>query len=163
MNAPTVMHVSLYVRDLDRTMAFYNAFFDREPEKVEPGYIKYHLDEPALVISFIQKPERVQAHFGRLGFGVDSPAALERRLAGFAEGSPTGRTDQHLAYCAVPEVPEREFGPEVSVEQPGRNRYGLLLCGTGQVLGHRSGRAPVGSLSLSPGFGIQRPALRSAE
>jgi catechol 2,3-dioxygenase-like lactoylglutathione lyase family enzyme len=99
MNAPTVMHVSLYVRELDRTMAFYNAFFDREPEKVEPGYIKYHLDEPALVISFIQKPERVQAHFGHLGFRVDSPAALERRLAAARERGLVSRVETGTACC----------------------------------------------------------------
>lgn len=81
------MHVSLYVRDLTATVSFYTAFFGQEPTKVRPGYAKYTLGEPSLIISFVENPTRVQANFGHLGFQVETLAQLaERRAAAEAAG-----------------------------------------------------------------------------
>lgn len=81
------MHVSLYVRDLAATVNFYTAFFAQEPSKVRPGYAKYALAAPALIISFVENPDRVQSHFGHLGFQVETVAELaERRAAAEAQG-----------------------------------------------------------------------------
>lgn len=74
------MHVSLYVSELNKTVNFYNAFFGQDPKKVKPGYAKYHLDEPGLVISFIENGERVQSNFGHLGFQVESQEAMMKAL-----------------------------------------------------------------------------------
>lgn len=75
------MHVSLYVSDLAQTVNFYTSFFGRPADKVKPAYAKYILDEPALIISFVENRERVAANFGHLGFQVATEEALEQRLA----------------------------------------------------------------------------------
>ena len=75
------MHASFYVKDLEATIGFYNQFFGQQPEKVKAGYVKYLLESPALVISFIENPQRVQSHFGHLGFQVATKAEMEERLA----------------------------------------------------------------------------------
>lgn len=82
MNTPIFprMHVSLYVSDLDKTLGFYTAFFGQEPAKVKPHYAKYVLDSPSLIISFVENPERVQGHFGHLGFQVETKQELAQRL-----------------------------------------------------------------------------------
>lgn len=74
------MHVSLYVADIQKTIQFYSAFFGQEPAKVKPNYAKYMLHSPSLIISFVQNPERVQQHFGHLGFQVETKEELEERL-----------------------------------------------------------------------------------
>ena len=74
------MHVSLYVADIARTVNFYTSFFGQEPAKVKPGYAKYVLEQPSLIISFVQNPERVQANFGHLGFQVETLPEMEQRL-----------------------------------------------------------------------------------
>jgi catechol 2,3-dioxygenase-like lactoylglutathione lyase family enzyme len=74
------MHVSLYVSDLAKTIDFYNLFFGREPVKIRSGYTKYVLEEPSLIISFVENKERVQAHFGHLGFQVETLAELSQKL-----------------------------------------------------------------------------------
>ena len=74
------MHVSLYVSDLQRSIEFYDRFFGQQPEKVAHKYAKYILDQPALIISFIEKPERVQANFGHLGFQVATEEILRSKL-----------------------------------------------------------------------------------
>lgn len=74
------MHVSLYVSNLAATVNFYNQFFGQAATKIKPGYAKYVLEKPSLIISFIENPERVQAHFGHLGFQVETQEAMQNAL-----------------------------------------------------------------------------------
>jgi catechol 2,3-dioxygenase-like lactoylglutathione lyase family enzyme len=74
------MHVSLYVSDLLKTIDFYNRFFGKEPVKIRTGYTKYVLDKPALIISFVENPARVQQNFGHLGFQMETLSGLNERL-----------------------------------------------------------------------------------
>ncbi len=71
------MHVSMYVSNLAKTEAHYDSFFGQAANKSMPGYAKYELSEPALVISFVENTELVQANFGHLGFRVPNGTALE--------------------------------------------------------------------------------------
>jgi catechol 2,3-dioxygenase-like lactoylglutathione lyase family enzyme len=74
------MHVSLYVSVLEKSLDFYKAFFGVAPNKVKSGYAKFILEEPALVISFIENAERVQSNFGHLGFQVETKEIMTERL-----------------------------------------------------------------------------------
>lgn len=74
------MHISYYVSDIDKTVDFYNKFFGVPPQKVKSGYAKYILEQPSLIISFVQHPERVSNNFGHFGFEVDSQEALKVKL-----------------------------------------------------------------------------------
>lgn len=74
------MHVSLYVSDIDATVTFYNQFFGQEANKVKPGYAKYILQQPSLIISFVQNAERVQPQFGHLGLQVETKEEMMQRL-----------------------------------------------------------------------------------
>jgi catechol 2,3-dioxygenase-like lactoylglutathione lyase family enzyme len=74
------MHVSLYVSDIGKSTDFYTSFFGIEPAKVKPGYAKYILESPSLIISFVENKERVQQNFGHLGFQVETVEELNMRL-----------------------------------------------------------------------------------
>lgn len=74
------MHVSLYVSDLEKTIDFYRHFFGQEPEKVKPGYAKFILVRPSLVISFVENRDRANSGFGHLGFQVENMEQMEQRL-----------------------------------------------------------------------------------
>ena len=74
------MHVSLYVSNLAASVNFYSTFFGQPATKVKPGYAKYVLDSPSLIISFIENPERVQSNFGHLGFQVETAEEMNARL-----------------------------------------------------------------------------------
>ncbi len=93
------MHVSFYVRNLGATTNFYNTFFGQQPEKVKPGYAKYILDEPSLIISFIENPERVQSNFGHLGFQVETREEMERRLTVAREQAIVSKEEIGTACC----------------------------------------------------------------
>ncbi len=74
------MHVSLYVADIHKTVNFYDQFFDQKADKVMADYAKYILESPALIISFVQNPERVHSNFGHLGFQVETSEKLNSLL-----------------------------------------------------------------------------------
>lgn len=74
------MHVSLYVNNIQKTVSFYETFFNQKASKLKDDYAKFELTSPSLIISFVQNPARVKANFGHLGFQVDSPEELIKRL-----------------------------------------------------------------------------------
>ncbi len=74
------MHVSLYVSDIQKSVTFYSEFFGQTPDKVKPGYAKYVLESPSLIISFVENKERVKANFGHLGFQVETIEELNIKL-----------------------------------------------------------------------------------
>jgi catechol 2,3-dioxygenase-like lactoylglutathione lyase family enzyme len=75
------MHVSLYVSDIEKTTQFYSNFFGKQADKIKPKYAKYVLEEPSLIISFVENKERIQSNFGHLGFQVENLSILNDRLA----------------------------------------------------------------------------------
>ena len=74
------MHVSLYVSNIAKSVEFYTAFFAHEPTKVKSNYAKYVLENPSLIISFVENKERVHSNFGHLGFQVETLEDLNIKL-----------------------------------------------------------------------------------
>jgi len=74
------MHVSLYVSDIAKTVDFYSTFFQTQPTKVKPNYAKFTLEQPSLIISFVENKDRVQQNFGHLGFQVETVEDLNLKL-----------------------------------------------------------------------------------
>jgi len=74
------MHVSLYVSNIEATVEFYSSFFNQEATKVKSDYAKFSLEEPALIISFVQNKDKVAAEFGHLGFQIETEQELKLRL-----------------------------------------------------------------------------------
>lgn len=93
------MHVSMYVSDLAATVNFYTAFFGQPAAKVKRGYAKYVLDKPSLIISFVENAERVQSHFGHLGFQVETVAELDERLATARKAGLVSREEMGTSCC----------------------------------------------------------------
>jgi catechol 2,3-dioxygenase-like lactoylglutathione lyase family enzyme len=96
--SPVKMHLSINVTDLERSLAFYEAFFGTAPHKVRPGYANFDLDEPPLKFAMNEyKVERGAGALSHLGFQVpsaaDVAAARERlQAAGLATFDETDTT-----------------------------------------------------------------------
>ena len=93
------MHISLYVSDLTATVNFYTAFFGQPAAKLKRGYAKYVLDRPSLIISFVENPERVQSHFGHLGFQVETVEELDERLTVARKAGLVSREEMGTSCC----------------------------------------------------------------
>ncbi len=81
---PTVkFHLSLNVADLDRSVAFFQTLFGREPAKCRPDYAKFELDEPPVVLSLEPHAPGSSGALNHLGFRLADSAELvqwQRRL-----------------------------------------------------------------------------------
>ncbi|MEO1053199.1 MAG: ArsI/CadI family heavy metal resistance metalloenzyme [Bacteroidota bacterium] len=94
------MHVSYYVSDIEATIDFYNRFFNKSADKVKENYAKYELDQPALVISFIENKSAIKPNFGHLGFQVQTVEALEgKRKALIDQEVEIGLEEKGTACC----------------------------------------------------------------
>jgi catechol 2,3-dioxygenase-like lactoylglutathione lyase family enzyme len=81
-------HLSLNVRDLQRSLPFYSALLGAQPVKAYTDYAKFEIDEPPLILSLKPKwagPAGHLNHFGLRLRTVEELAAVEKRLqdAGF--------------------------------------------------------------------------------
>ena len=93
-------HLSLFVSDTEETVRFYTRLFGDEPVKVKSDYAKFELKDPALVISFIQAPDKVKSEFGHLGFMVNSSEQVEARKAALKSlDVKIGLEEQEVACC----------------------------------------------------------------
>jgi len=94
----TKMHVSLRVADLNRSLAFYEAFFGVPPHKVRPDYANFDLTEPPLKIALVEAAVAPgSGSLDHLGFQMASAAevlAARERLqaAGLATFDETDTT-----------------------------------------------------------------------
>ena len=71
-------HIGLNVSDIGQTTTFYRRLFGQDPIKTKPGYAKFELDNPGLVISFIESTQP-GPHFGHLGIRVNSQEELKTK------------------------------------------------------------------------------------
>lgn len=78
-------HLSLYVSNLEHSVAFYTAFFGVVPEKLKPKYAKFKLEDHQWVISLVENPALTHSGFGHVGIVVDDTASVENWMKA-AEG-----------------------------------------------------------------------------
>ncbi len=68
------LHVSLEVNDLEQSLRFYSTLFNMSPTKTKPGYAKFDVAEPGVVLSLTQpaKAPCCVSGLSHLGVRVDS-------------------------------------------------------------------------------------------
>lgn len=71
-------HIGMNVSNVEQSVPFYEKLFGAAPIKVEKDYAKFELDNPGLVISFIQS-EHPSPQFGHLGIRVNNQEELDQR------------------------------------------------------------------------------------
>ena len=84
------IHIALNTQRFDASVAFYRAFFGREPVKHKPGYAKFDLDEPGLNLTLNEGKVREPGALNHLGIQVASSAevtAASARLSPVASAS----------------------------------------------------------------------------
>lgn len=91
-------HISLDVRHVPQSVAFYKKVFGVEPQKQTVGYAKFDLQHPALNLSFVSSTGAVSAvnHFGIEVESVDEIAAWKTRLQ---EAGVLEKVEEDVACC----------------------------------------------------------------
>jgi catechol 2,3-dioxygenase-like lactoylglutathione lyase family enzyme len=77
-------HISLRVSCLERSVAFYEAFFGAPPHKLRPGYANFDLEEPPLKFALNEAPGVTGTgcldHLGFQVGSIDAVHAFKARL-----------------------------------------------------------------------------------
>lgn len=75
------LHISLNVRDLEKSVAFYRALFDQAPDKTHGDYVRFLVEDPPLVLT-LNVGEKVRGgnQVAHLGLRVDCKSEVEQRL-----------------------------------------------------------------------------------
>jgi catechol 2,3-dioxygenase-like lactoylglutathione lyase family enzyme len=66
------VHVSIPVKDLDRSIRFYRRLFGADPSKTKPDYANFRLDEPPIHLSMIERRDAPDAPTNQ-HFGIELP------------------------------------------------------------------------------------------
>lgn len=90
------LHVHLKVRDLEQSIAFYSALFAKEPDKREPDYAKWMLDDPRANIAISTRG--AAPGIDHVGLQVDTSEELEA-LASRLKTAGAGALEERGANC----------------------------------------------------------------
>ena len=79
------LHLSLDVNDLNRSIEFYSILFGVEPAKHKPGYAKFDVAEPAVVLTLNEAAEKIAKvtspnHMGVRVAATEQVLAVKQRL-----------------------------------------------------------------------------------
>ena len=66
-------HLSLNVTDVEKSAAFYEAFFGVPAHKRRPGYANFDLSSPPLKLALQQNPPCCRGTLNHLGIQVSTP------------------------------------------------------------------------------------------
>ncbi|HMG33037.1 MAG TPA: ArsI/CadI family heavy metal resistance metalloenzyme [Blastocatellia bacterium] len=154
MSNDVKVHVSLNVKDLDESVAFYRAMFGVDPVKLKPGYAKFDISEPALNLALNQAGEVQQpGALNHLGVQVNSTeAVLEAKgrlsaagLATFDEMNtdccyalqekiwvtdPNGYRWEVFVVKIGDTAPELNVSPSSETDAQAAQSFGAPCCGT---------------------------------
>lgn len=132
------VHLALNTDKLDESVAFYRAFFGREPVKRKPGYAKFDLDEPGLNLTLNEGPVRELGALNHLGIQVPSSDAVREAAERLAAAGLATReeTDTDCCFALQDKVWVRDpngYGWEVFVVKVGDTRPELEVAGGAAV------------------------------
>lgn len=118
------LHISINVRDLWKSAIFYRHIFDVDPVRMEKGYAKFEVEEPAINFAINEFPNNVFPE-GHFGIQLRSDRDLEKSFnrlskAGFSllteDGVACCYARQDKFWCADPDGYRWEFFVTTSQE-----------------------------------------------
>ena len=92
-------HVSLNVRNVEESIAFYRKLFGIEPSKVRTGYAKFDVQNPPLNISMNEAPATTGGGLSHLGLQVASTADVLAMKARWEAAGLATRDEMQTSCC----------------------------------------------------------------
>ena len=90
-------HVHVRVKNLNESLAFYNALFNQEPSVVKPDYAKWMLDDPR--INYAISTGHAENGIEHLGLQVDSKAELQEVYNNMEKAKGSIRVEGECTCC----------------------------------------------------------------
>jgi catechol 2,3-dioxygenase-like lactoylglutathione lyase family enzyme len=92
-------HVSINVRDIGESVAFYRKMFGIEPAKVRTGYAKFDVQNPPLNLALNEVPVQSRGALSHLGLQVSSTEDVLAVRKKWHEAGLSTRDEMQTACC----------------------------------------------------------------
>ena len=112
-------HVSLNVTNIAASVAFYEKAFGVTATKLQPGYAKFDLSEPALNLSMVEAP-RTGINASHFGIQVASSEDVVDARSRFEAAGLTTRSEEQTTCCYAVQ-------DKVWVEDPDGNAWEVFV------------------------------------
>ena len=95
------LHLSLNVRDIERSVDFYTSFLGQAPAKLRADYAKFEVQDPGLILTLNAVPDAARGNaLSHLGLRVDNDARLHSEKDRIeATGIPIELEEDHVTCC----------------------------------------------------------------
>lgn len=93
------MHVGIWVRNLEKSVAFYRTLFGVEPVKVRPGYAKFEPAEPSVNFTLNERTGDIPTAVSHFGIQVKEPADVVAAAARYQAAGLQVRTEEKTTCC----------------------------------------------------------------
>lgn len=91
------IHINLKVKELEKSISFYNELFGAEPTTVKSDYAKWQLDDPQVNFSLSKSAD--QAGLNHLGIQVDSSEELHKVYDNIERSKGKVMEEGHTVCC----------------------------------------------------------------
>lgn len=91
------LHVNLAVKNIEESIAFYNAMFGQEPTVVKPDYAKWQVEDPRVNFAISLKGEN--HGLNHLGIETENANELEGVYKNIAQAKGEVREEGHTVCC----------------------------------------------------------------
>jgi catechol 2,3-dioxygenase-like lactoylglutathione lyase family enzyme len=126
-------HLALNTAKFEESVAFYRAFFGKDPIKLKPGYAKFESSNPALNFTLNERAVDGNGALNHLGIQVESTEEVEQAAKRLAEAglATWGERDTDCCYALQDKVWVRDpngYAWEVFVVKVGDTQPDLEQC-----------------------------------
>ena len=163
------VHVSLDVNNVEQSLNFYSTLFATEPSKVKPGYAKFDLSEPAVVLTLNERPGHVPNGPNHLGVrvrGLEQVLATRERLVnrGYKTADEMGTTCCYALQDKIWAIDPTGYRWEVYVFHSDADKFGSspVLAKAGTDCCSSDSEEIVDSATSACCSGAQKEQLQSA-
>lgn len=91
------LHVHVRVKNLDESVAFYNALFAAAPTVLKPDYAKWMLEDPRVNFAISLRPDKTGME--HLGIQAESPAELDEVYGRLVQAKGAIREEGQTTCC----------------------------------------------------------------
>jgi catechol 2,3-dioxygenase-like lactoylglutathione lyase family enzyme len=111
-------HISLNVKNIEKSKLFYESFLESSPHKVRPGYANFDLNNPPLKLAIQERDslEKGQGNVSHFGIQVSNTDAVEKAIARLKNSGFETKVEKDEVCCYAKQ-------DKVWVQDPDGNRW----------------------------------------
>ena len=93
------VHLALNASQIDKSIEFYEAFFNVKPSKVKPGYAKFDVENPPINLTLNEASEVSGNQINHMGIEIKASQGVQAQLERFKSLGLETRIEENTTCC----------------------------------------------------------------